>query len=85
MLEICLTEVQRSNYFLAALGERYGWCPQEYNVSSTAEFDWVRKYPPNRSVTELEIQQAIFNDLSQAISKCFCYIRDNSFARFVYH
>ncbi|EDV28934.1 uncharacterized protein TRIADDRAFT_52303 [Trichoplax adhaerens] len=79
MLELCLTEVQRSDYFIAILGQRYGWCPKEYEVPPTSEFDWVRNYPPNRSVTELEIQQAIFNNPSEAIRKCFCYIRDNTF------
>ncbi|WAR22045.1 TEP1-like protein, partial [Mya arenaria] len=55
-LELCLSEVQRCQFFLGILGERYGWVPDEYIVPDTPEFAWVREYKPGASVTELEMQ-----------------------------
>eukprot|EP00753_Platysulcus_tardus_P014507 PLAT4384.1.p1 GENE.PLAT4384.1~~PLAT4384.1.p1 ORF type:complete len:2093 (+),score=763.88 PLAT4384.1:756-6281(+) len=56
-LEMCLREVDRCRpFFLAILGSRYGWMPDEYKISDKPELQWVKHFPPNHSITALEIQ-----------------------------
>ncbi len=46
---------RRRPFFMVLAGERYGWAPPNYRVSDRPEFDWVRSWPENYSITALEI------------------------------
>jgi len=55
-LEHCLLEIETSRpFFMALLGERYGWIPPNYRVSETKEFQWVRSFEVGHSITAMEI------------------------------
>ena len=58
-LRICLDQVARSGFFVGMLGERYGHCPPSYRALDDERFGWLREHPAGRSVTELEVQQAL--------------------------
>ena len=78
-LEICLEEINRCHYFIGLLGQRYGWAMDEYPVPDMAEFDWLKEYPPGRSITELEIYHAALADPEKAQNKAFFFLRDPAF------
>ena len=78
-LEICLGEISRSQYFIGLLGQRYGWTQDEYHVPDAPEFDWLRDFPPGRSITEIEMYHAALCDTDKAVGKAFFYFRDTSF------
>ncbi|KAL4232139.1 hypothetical protein ACF0H5_009714 [Mactra antiquata] len=82
-LELCLSEISRSQFFIGMLGERYGWVPNKYEVPDTAEYEWVRKYPAGASVTELEMQAAALNNnkLSEMKDRAFFFLRDSKFEK----
>lgn len=82
-LEICLTEISRCQYFIGLLGQRYGWAPESYQVSDIPEYDWVREYPTERSITELEIFHGALSDPDKVTGKAFFYFRDPAFMNFV--
>lgn len=79
-LSICLTEVDRCRpFFLGILGNRYGWCPEEYVVPDEPAFEWVKKVPKGRSVTELEMWHGALRNPS--VSKAHFYLRDPAFVQ----
>ena len=81
-LELCLTEVSRSHFFVGMLGERYGWQPENYNVSSDSdEFAWLQTYPPGASVTELEFYAGALRDPDAQKGRAFFFLRDKTFIR----
>ena len=73
-ISICLSEVDRSRpFFIAMLGERYGWChggtqdAGDQTLSKTFKlaeesWPWLTDYE-DRSVTELEILHAFLHDV----------------------
>eukprot|EP01125_Pyxidicula_operculata_P019184 TRINITY_DN693_c0_g1_i1.p1 TRINITY_DN693_c0_g1~~TRINITY_DN693_c0_g1_i1.p1 ORF type:complete len:2289 (+),score=635.01 TRINITY_DN693_c0_g1_i1:128-6994(+) len=71
----CLDEVDRSDIFVGILGDRYGWAPDSYDLPNHARFDWVKDYPSNRSVTELEMEHAMQDRSKKGV---FFYFRDQS-------
>ncbi|EFA74759.1 WD40 repeat-containing protein [Heterostelium album PN500] len=76
-VELCLGEVDRcSPFFVGLLGQRYGWIPPHYKTSDEPKFDWLKTYPKNRSITELEMVHAMNN--SQSSGKSLFYIREPS-------
>ena len=76
--ELCLVEVERSTpFFVALMASRYGWCPDDYDVSDKPSLAWVKEYPPKRSITELEIMHGFLGH--QLPRHAFTYIRDPSF------
>ena len=78
-LEICLEEISRSQYFIGLLGQRYGWVQEEYNVSNTPDFDWLKHFPKKKSITEVEMYHAALSDADKAVKKASFYFRDPSF------
>jgi hypothetical protein len=70
-LKICLQEIDRCRpsapvFFIALLGERYGWVPPgDYypvEVLEDPELAWVREHIGGKSVTELEILHGVLNN-----------------------
>lgn len=79
VLPICLEEIQRCRpYFIALLGERYGWVPDEIPQELVARQPWLAAHR-SRSVTELEILHGVLNNPEMA-SHAFFYFRDPAFA-----
>jgi telomerase protein component 1 len=87
-IQLCLSEVQRSTFFVGMLGERYGWAPTKYDIPKEheAQFKWLKDFPAGRSITELEFEVAGLTEamggapLSSAKPKAsFFYLRDKSF------
>jgi tetratricopeptide (TPR) repeat protein len=80
VLPICLAEIQRCRpYFIALLGERYGWVPNEIDESLVAAQPWLAEHRA-RSITELEILHGVLNDPEMA-SHAFFYLRDPSYVQ----
>lgn len=79
VLPICLEEIQRCRpYFVALLGERYGWVPGEIPQELVDRQPWLAAHR-SRSVTELEIVHGVLNKPEMA-SHAFFYFRDPTFA-----
>eukprot|EP01116_Phalansterium_solitarium_P003945 TRINITY_DN1478_c0_g2_i3.p1 TRINITY_DN1478_c0_g2~~TRINITY_DN1478_c0_g2_i3.p1 ORF type:complete len:2362 (+),score=859.43 TRINITY_DN1478_c0_g2_i3:58-7143(+) len=86
-VQICLDEVDNCTpFFIGLIGNRYGWAPSEYVVPEQPKYDWVRAYPPGRSITELEIQQGCLRDTAadphaarRGRSRALFYVRDGKF------
>src|SRR5438445_1856828 len=57
VLPICLEEINRCRpYFIALLGERYGWIPEQISSELLEKEPWLREQlGEGKSVTELEI------------------------------
>ena len=75
-MEICLSEISRSQYFIGLLGQRYGWVQDQYMIPDSAEFDWLKEFPAGRSITEVEMNHAALRDTDKAVGKAFFYFRD---------
>ncbi|RXN33639.1 telomerase component 1 [Labeo rohita] len=74
-VELCLSEVCRSQILLGILGERYGLVPPRPALPELPQYSWVNSAPDGLSITEMEIQQfqALFPDSAQ--SRMFFYFR----------
>ncbi|XP_067414587.1 telomerase protein component 1-like [Emydura macquarii macquarii] len=79
-LELCLSEVARSQLFVGILGERYGYVPREYTLPDAPPYEWVKSYPQGRSITELEAAQFLSGqqDPGSAVP-AFFYLREPDF------
>lgn len=72
---ICLDEIDRSRpFFLCMLGERYGWVPDTIPQPMLDSYSWLESMG-GKSITELEIQYAIFTKPEESM-KAFFYFRD---------
>ena len=44
-LEHCLHEIDEARpFFIALMGERYGWIPNQYRVTAQKKFDWIKSH-----------------------------------------
>lgn len=63
VVDICFKEIDNSiPFFIGIVGNRYGWCPEEKDVSSDNSFHYetIKKYIERHfSVTEMEIQYGV--------------------------
>ena len=80
VLPLCLAEIERSRpYFIALLGERYGWIPDEIPADIIAAEPWLAEHVQGRkSVTELEILHGVLNDKAMR-GRAFFYFRDPAY------
>ena len=79
-IHLCLSEVMKCQFFVGMLGERYGWCPEDYGgLSSYPGLEWIEKHPKGSSVTELEFHQC-FRSLDVK-NRAFFYFRDSQFLK----
>ncbi|KTF83126.1 hypothetical protein cypCar_00048991, partial [Cyprinus carpio] len=74
-VELCLSEVCRSQLLLGILGERYGLVPPRPTLPELSQYSWLNSAPDGLSSTEMEIRQfqALFPDSAQ--SRMFFYFR----------
>ena len=78
VLPICLDEIHRCRpYFIALLGERYGWVPRELPDELLEREPWLREHR-QRSVTHLEILHGVLNSPAMAGHALF-YFRDPTY------
>jgi len=86
---ICFARIDEGRpYFLGLLGERYGTAMQPQQLKNACEnYPWLKHYP-DRSITELEISQALFPvsqtvseaDRQTTIERALFYCRDPQYA-----
>lgn len=77
-LHICLNEIDRCRpFFVGLLGERYGWRPSSYVLPEEPRYMWAKKYPQDRSITELEMYYGALR--CPDASESFFYFRDPFF------
>lgn len=82
VVPVCLREIDRCRpYFIAMLGERYGWTDYQLSPELTEAFPWLRSDPAaNRaSLTHLEILHGVLNNPGMAGWARF-YLRDPAYA-----
>lgn len=82
VLPICLAEIDRSRpYFMAFLGERYGWVPKagQYDLSLLLEQPWLEEHRGGKSVTELEILHGVLDNPAME-KRAFFYFRDPAYS-----
>jgi tetratricopeptide (TPR) repeat protein len=73
VLQVCLDEIDECRpFFMAILGERYGWVPETIDPELIQRHPWLAGLP-GRSVTELEI---LHGALQSPSSRALFYIRD---------
>ncbi|MFA5576606.1 MAG: DUF4062 domain-containing protein [Tissierellaceae bacterium] len=79
ILSVCLDEIDKSKpYFIAFLGDRYGWIPEESLIKNALkEKDGELSYlaVDKKSVTALEIEYGALHDLG-LIDHCLFYFRE---------
>nr|XP_055057550.1 telomerase protein component 1-like [Misgurnus anguillicaudatus] len=82
-VELCLSEVCRSQLLLGILGERYGLVPPRPNLPELPQYNWLGSAPDGLSITEMEIRQfeALYPDSAQ--SRMFFYFRSPNVTRSV--
>ena len=82
-LDLCLSQVLASDYFIGILGERYGHIPpldhnNEYVHRKVPELAWLAHYNERAaSITELEIQTQLNKNTDQEYQRTFFYFRDS--------
>lgn len=75
VIEACLREVDRCRpFFVALLGQRYGWIPGEVGDGLLRRHPWLTEYR-DRSLTELEIRYGALNP-GRHSPRAFFYLRD---------
>jgi len=62
VVRLCLEQVDECRpFFLAFLGHRYGWVPEQIPADATAKYPFVARFP-GVSVTELELRHGAMID-----------------------
>ncbi len=78
VLPICLEEIHRCRpYFIALLGQRYGWVPDEIPQELIEMQPWLTEHLES-SVTELEILHGVLNNPDMA-NHAYFYLRDPAY------
>jgi AAA ATPase-like protein/uncharacterized protein DUF4062 len=78
VLPICLAEIQRCRpYFIALLGERYGWIPDQIPGELVEQEPWLAEHL-HKSVTELEVLHGVLNNPAMT-GHAYFYFRDPAF------
>jgi telomerase protein component 1 len=81
-LDICLSQVLESDYFIGILGDRYGHYAatdhtNAYVCRKIPELAWLEHYQKGASITELEIQAQLNKKIESKYQRSFFYFRDN--------
>ena len=68
VISLCLDQVDQCRpFFLAFLGDRYGWIPDEIDAETRQRFPWVDRFT-GVSVTELELRHGVLTEDQQGHS-----------------
>ena len=80
-LEVCLSEVIKSDILIGIIGSRYGWCPSAYDLKEEAELkDWLSRQEKGLSITDLEIRA--FLEINKNRKKTLVFQRNPLFLRY---
>ncbi|XP_053738812.1 telomerase protein component 1 isoform X3 [Synchiropus splendidus] len=82
-VEMCLSQVCRSQMMVVILGERYGLVPPRPTLPGRPEYSWLATAPDGLSVTELEIRQFQALHSDSLAERMFCYFRDTELSKSV--
>jgi len=75
VLDLCLRQIDECRpFFVCILGERYGHEVQRFPTEALRRYGWIQRHT-GKSITELEIIHAIFNN-PQMRGHAFFYFRD---------
>ncbi|TRY98943.1 hypothetical protein DNTS_016997 [Danionella cerebrum] len=76
-VELCLSEVCRSQLLIGILGQRYGLVPVRPSLPELPQYSWLNSTSDGLSITEMEIRQfqALYPDSAQ--SRMFFYFRSS--------
>jgi tetratricopeptide (TPR) repeat protein len=75
LLPLCLAEIERCNFFIGLLGDRYGSTfPNLEKFKS--KYSWINQVPKGTSLTELEILFGVLNKQKE-VSNAFFYFRNS--------
>jgi Domain of unknown function (DUF4062) len=77
VLPLCLEEIERCQYFIGLLGDRYGWIPEEIPEELLAARPWLNEHH-TESVTALEVDSVLRD--SELSGHAFFYFRDSGYA-----
>lgn len=82
VVDICLSELGRSHYFVNFLGLRGGWRPTKAQVTKPTfnKFPFLTSYCPGRSVTEFEVLYGALGWGPKSVvhpRSAFFYMRDD--------
>ncbi|MCP4551309.1 MAG: DUF4062 domain-containing protein [Bacteroidetes bacterium] len=76
-LSMCILEIERCQFFLGILGERYGWVPSSIPEDVICEAPWL-KNNSEVSITEIEFRHAALND-QNGNTRALFYFRDPAY------
>ena len=80
-LEVCLSEVIKSDILIGIIGSRYGWCPSTYDLKEETELkDWLSRQEKELSITDLEIRA--FLEINKNRKKAQFFTRNPLFLRY---
>ena len=80
-LEVCLSEVIKSDILIGIIGSRYGWCPSTYDLKEETELkDWLSRQEKELSITDLEIRA--FLEINKNRKKALFFTRNPLFLRY---
>ena len=80
-LEVCLSEVIKSDILIGIIGSRYGWCPSTYDLKEETELkDWLSRQEKGLSITDLEIRA--FLEINKNRKKALFFKRNPLFLRY---
>ncbi|KAK1786294.1 hypothetical protein P4O66_017995 [Electrophorus voltai] len=74
-VELCLSEVCRSQLLVGILGERYGLVPPRSSLPDLPHYSWLNSAPAGLSITEMEIRQFQALYPGSAHNRMFFYFR----------
>ncbi len=84
VVELCLKNIDKCRpFFLCFLGQRRGWVPkkEDINVNTLEEMKDLNGYVGDYSITELEIEHALFHPFSnnKKVDRALFFFRDDSY------
>lgn len=80
VLDICLTFIEQCRpYFIAMLGERYGYIEETLPEEIFKDYPWIKDHK-GKSITELEILHGVLNNPAMA-GHAFFYFRDPEYIK----
>ena len=71
----------KADLFVGMLGQRYGWVPDNYQVSDRADMKWLKDLSPGYSITELEMLGFTKKAGNDFRSRAMFYFRDEDFPK----
>lgn len=81
VIEVCLDEIQNTHpFFIGLLGDRYGWCPNEKDITlserTLSKYPWLtERLRQGISITEMEMRYGVLENPTPV--NAYFFIRDS--------